>query len=633
MPLDLNHPSHKFVALLALACALGAGSLSAFDLRAFPTSADTVRIVQEGFEPSKKRLELALSQMPDPAKLKSLGGWLDLWRWTDLLSRDASEENASLAQRHFFREKSTGRIYFLTLDQTPPSTLEEIDRTTARKLASEAPARAEMTRSLLPVNTLLPSGTLAAIAGPELIRHALSSPGFSRTFFSTISPRDHLGIVLKNLRTIQEAHPSDFMEFQNLAIALAVVNDSAVHPAWPHAQVNRELVPIDIPPVSTQFARWVEAAKRGDLLLDIREIPPDQLKFMVDAFVSPTEISWARKYVRHPRSRFSRAFDEIRYREDRIKAGLFEWKSSAYTLAAIQKEGGICVDQAYFAMLAGKANGLPTLFFTGQGSDGGHAWFGYLRGENRWELDCGRHSRQNYAVGQALDPQTWQPVSDHELKLLAASFRSKPKFTDSMNLVAISKILESNGNLVGAASALEQARKACPENPEPWNASADFLERTGASIAERIEIHKDAIRRFSSSPDIKVHHQLALANLQRASGDTFAARNTETLVVRQNKSKRSDLSVEVASMKVQEALAKGDIDKAALEFHKQLQTIGKKGGGDFVKEVGLPFVQALISTKNNRRAKMTVDTMRQKFTPTPASPLDRALNEMEVMCR
>ena len=116
----MNHTSKKLIATLAIAWVLGAGSLPAFDLRAFPTSADTDRIVEEGFEPSKKRLELALAQIPDPAKLKSLGGWLDLWRWTDLLSRDASEENASLAQRHFFREKSTGRIFFLTLDQIPP---------------------------------------------------------------------------------------------------------------------------------------------------------------------------------------------------------------------------------------------------------------------------------------------------------------------------------------------------------------------------------------------------------------------------------------------------------------------------------------------------------------------------------
>ncbi len=284
-------------------------------------------------------------------------------------------------------------------------------------------------------------------------------------------------------------------------------------------------------------------------------------------------------------------------------------------------------------MLAGKANGLPTLFFTGQGSDGGHAWFGYLRGEDRWELDCGRYSQQNYAVGRALDPQTWQPVSDHELKLLAASVRNTPKFTRSVDLAAMAGILESAGLADRAAGSLAQAREACPENHMTWDASAAFLERNNAASAERMAIHKEAIARFASAPDIKVRHQLALATLQRATGDAASAQKTESLVVRQNKNKRSDLSVGVASMQVQAALDRGDIDTAALEFHKKLQTIGKKGGGDFVKEVGLPFVHALLSSGNKTRAKRTIYIMRQKFTPLPSSPLDRALLEMEAQCR
>lgn len=603
--------------------------LAAFELRNPPSPEDAEQIFAHGFAEAKKRLEKELVSVPDPKKIPSLGPWLTLWRWTDLLSRDAAEQNAALAKRHFFREKATGKIYFLPLDQSPPPSLEEIDLSTARKIISEAPARAEMTRALLPPGTSLPNGSLASIAGKEFVHHALRSTTFSTTFFASISPRDHLAFVLKNLRTIWEANPEDFIEFQNLAIALAVVNDSALHPSWPHPQVKRDLVAIEVPPVATQFSRWVNAARSGQLLLDIRTLPPDQLKFIVDVFVSPSEIAWARKFVRHPRSRFSRTFDDVRYREDRIKRGEFIWTTSPYTLETIRKEGGICVDQAYFAMLAGKANGLPTLFFTGQGTDGGHAWFGYLRSEDRWELNCGRYSQQNYAVGRALDPQTWQPVSDHELKLLAASFRNKPKFTESMNLIAMASILESAGLIDQAETTLTQARQSCPENPEAWEASLAFLERSEPSPARRITLHGEAIRRFASTPDLKVRHQLALASLQRASGDESSATKTESLVLSQNKNKRSDLSVGVASMKVQTALDQGDWDKAALEFYKQLQAIGKVGGGNFVKEVGIPFVHALASAGQKQRAKRAIATMRQKILPAPNSPLDRALKEME----
>ena len=46
-----------------------------------------------------------------------------------------------------------------------------------------------------------------------------------------------------------------------------------------------------------------------------------------------------------------------------------------------------------------------------------------MKSDNRWELDCGRYKNQNYAVGQALDSQTWLPVSDHELEVRVKGFR------------------------------------------------------------------------------------------------------------------------------------------------------------------------------------------------------------------
>jgi hypothetical protein len=95
------------------------------------------------------------------------------------------------------------------------------------------------------------------------------------------------------------------------------------------------------------------------------------------------------------------------------------WTQGTYLLANIEVAGGICTDQSYFACIAGKAKGIPTLYFAGQGQDGGHAWFGYLRGNGKWELDAGRFFNQRYTVGQALDPQTWLPVTDHELLYLS----------------------------------------------------------------------------------------------------------------------------------------------------------------------------------------------------------------------
>jgi hypothetical protein len=451
--------------------------------------------------------------------------------------------------------------------------------------------------------------------------------------FSTLTDHDYTPLVLKNLRDIREAHPAKWREYQNLAIALAVVNDAAVPDFWPHIQVTPSLVPKEIPPVPTQFVRWVEANESGRLELDLRKLSPDQIKFIIDAFVSPSELDWARKNVRFSRSNFDRAFSEVAYRPERIKMKRFFWKASPYTLENIRRMGGICVDQAYYAMIAGKAHGLPTLFFTGQGKDGGHAWFGYLRRDDKWELDIGRYSQQNYAVGQALDPQTWLPISDHQLQLLAARFRDKPEFNASMNDLAVASIFEKNGDPGRADAAYASAVQTCPQNPDAWQQHGEFLARINAPLEDRKKFHEDAIRRLGSSPDLKVRHQTAIANLHREAGDQSSANKVEQSIVTQNRRNRTDLSVGVAAQKVNAAIAAGNLDEAASEFHRQLYSIGKSGGGDFVKQVGVPFLEALMKNGKNTRARRTIDTMRQQLTPEPGSLLDMALRELEQSTR
>ena len=95
--------------------------------------------------------------------------------------------------------------------------------------------------------------------------------------------------------------------------------------------------------------------------------------------------------------------------------------SPTYTLEDIKNNGGICVDQAYYATILGKGRGIPTLYFHGQGASGGHAWFGYLSHGGKWELDCGRYESQNYPKGYAVDPQTWQRIDDTILILPTSS--------------------------------------------------------------------------------------------------------------------------------------------------------------------------------------------------------------------
>jgi tetratricopeptide (TPR) repeat protein len=467
----------------------------------------------------------------------------------------------------------------------------------------------------------------------DLARELVSDPVISRMFFSTLCEQDSVPQTLKILGSIRAAHPKKWREYASLAIAIALVNDAPVPPSWPHHQVNPQLVPKTVLPVEQQFSRWVTANEAQQLLLDPRKLSPSQLKFVVDAFVTEDELVWARKNVRLTRATFEKAYFQISYSRDRLQAQKYDWDSGAYTLEAIRKQGGICVDQAYYAAIAGKALGLPTLFFTGQGSEGGHAWFGYMRSDDRWEIDCGRYSQQNFTVGEALDPQTWQPISNHELELLAARFRDKPEFTASMNTVAVANILENVGESQRAGQAFEKAVQLCPKNPDAWLAVAGFFERSGAPAKKRIALHEQAATQFANQADLKVFHQQALANIYQEMGDTSSLKKIEQLILSQNRLKRSDLSVGMAASQLSTLLEAGNIPEAEKLFRRQIHSLGQAGGGNFYYDIAEPYIRFLIAKGDKSEARRNIDLVRRKLATDSSVILGASLDELEASAK
>lgn len=470
-------------------------------------------------------------------------------------------------------------------------------------------------------------------AGSGLAKELLGDPAISRMFFSTLSEQDSMPRVLDNLDSIRMAHPQKWKEYGGLAIAIAVVNDVPVPQGWPHHQVAPQLVPVSILPVDQQFSRWVTANEARQLLLDPRKLSPSQLKFVVDAFITDDELLWARKNVRLTRSTFEKAYFQINYSHERLQAQQYDWTGGPYTLGAIRKQGGICVDQAYYASMAGKALGLPTLFFTGQGSDGGHAWFGYMRSDDQWEIDCGRYSQHNYATGEALDPQTWQPISDHELELLAARFRDKPEFAASMNTLAVAEILEKSGDNPRAGQAYEKAIQLCPQNADAWSATADFLQRREAPAKERILFHERAKTQFVNQADLKVLHQQALIAIYQEQGDADSVKKIEQQILSQNKRKRSDLSVNMAANQLNAMVAEGNMAEAEKLFRRQVHSLSQTGGGNFYYDVAEPYIRVLIEKGDKNKARRNIDLIRRKLAPQAGGILDAAMNELETAAK
>lgn len=620
----------RLAAALLVALSTVAGAL---DVRRPPTPADVDSLIAQGLPAARDSLAAALVAAYQPGRMGVSGSsgnpaftsWLTLWRWCDVLTRSGDDEMARLLRRHLFDDPKTGNLTFV--GSGCESDLKAITEAAAAGMAQDPPG--EILRQLLPDGAQPVRGPLSDLLPCELVAEFLKDDAFSRAFFSTLSGDDYLPLVIANLRDIRAADPKNWKNYRQLAIAIAVVNDSKPPGFWPHEQVVQSLVPREQLPVAGQFAAWVAANESGGTLLDLKKLSAGQLKFVVDAFVRQDELAWARKNIRLPVAGFDKAFPMVSYRNDRLVKQQYSWEEDPYLLETIRARGGICVDQAYFAMLCGKAKGLPTLFFTGQGADGGHAWFGYMKADDRWALDCARYATQNYATGHALDPQTWKTISDHDLRLLAASFRDRPEYSASVNDLAMAGIIERAGDSALAARAYESAVRTCVMNPAAWSARGDFLVRSGVPPAERKKFYEAALIQFAGNADLKSGYQQALAGVARELGDTAAADQLERLILLQNKRKRSDLSVGVVARQMRSLLDAGKLDEAGKEFRRQVSSLADTGGGNLFYDVAAPYIMALLDAGKKAEAGKALALVRKKLSPEKDGILDGEIRALE----
>ncbi len=619
------------VRMLAVTALLTAPALRAQNVQTAPLDSDRAYVPNLGWREAADQIGAALRKAYRPGRSgmtssvanRAFRSWLLIQQWSELLARDESAELARFIGQHLFTGAagSERKFTFVGPGLTPPDTLTPLDDTTLQSIVTNPDLIKSLTDDLLPAGYTPRTGPLATHLDPDFLAAMVADEDFLRAFFATLSDRDFTPLVLANLESIWKSHRADWKGYRHLAIAIAVVLDASPPANWPHHQVEPSEVPIVIPAPPDWFAFWVDANAGSKLYNDLRQLEPEQLKFVIDAPLDPAEYAWAQDNAKFPRTDFGRAFSSIEYDYPRLPARQYDWPGGPYTLAAIASKGGICVDQAYFAMVAGKARGLPTLYFVGQGTDGGHAWFGYMKGADRWDLDCGRYQNQGYAVGTALDPQSWLPINDHALESLAKNFRRTPDYLASQADLAMAALFEENADRPAALAALDSSIGTSPANDNAWDAKTAFL--ADAPAAQQITHHEAALANFANDEDIKARHQLALANLARASGNETAAQQYENNLISQNRRDRSDLAIKVAAQRIV-ALAKDDkTDEALTEYRTAIQRLGKAGGGSFFYEIVRPLATALAAQNNPQAAKAVLQEARTTLNPESDSILEK----------
>ncbi|MET0262564.1 MAG: hypothetical protein ABW223_06685 [Rariglobus sp.] len=469
----------------------------------------------------------------------------------------------------------------------------------------------------------LPDEPIAAKLKPDTITWLLGERVFSESFFSLLSPYDCLPRVAATLQELRAADPVRFGDYAQLGLAIALVYDAEPPPHWPHWQVSKKVLPRQLPPALAAFRFLVDADQRKVTLQRLNSLPAAELKFVVDIVAPFPELIWAQQTVRFPLAEWVKSYESVRYRIDRIEAEQYVWPGDRYDLQEIRREGGICVDQAYFATQSGKARGVPTLLFSGAGRDGRHAWFGYLGLGRKWELDGGRYAEQRYVIGVADDPQTWMPLSDHELGFLSEGFRRLPPYKQSWSHQVFAELYLKMNNPKAAATAARRAVNYERRNLDAWQ----LLLTASSSEAPRVRegLLTEAAQAMQRYPDLNGRFIRELAASLRARGESSAAEFEERALVRRGRSGgRTDVGVDQAVLLMDQAAPA----EATHVYRQVLQQYGPSGGMDFYDRVTRPMVDRLIAGKRKGDALQILTQTRSTLKPEVGSQLDRELKAL-----
>jgi len=484
------------------------------------------------------------------------------------------------------------------------------------------------------------AGTYEATAAPlgaglsrELQAWLIASPKFSAEFFAILSPVDYLPKAFEILNDLFRREPVRFRSYASLALALAVVYDVPPHPFFPHAQVTAQALPRGFPPAVAAFAWWLKQEETGRTYHHLSRLGAEELKFVVDASAPFAELEWAQGGVNLPLGQLSRAYNLVRYRRERVTNDRPVWPGNSYQLPEILKQGGICSDQAYFATQVGKARGVPTILIYGAGNAGRHAWFGYLDGNQTWQLDAGRYAEQRFVTGYARDPQTWAQFTDHDLQFLSERFRQLPSYKQSVLHQCFAAEYLAAGHAAAASLAARKAVNYERRNEKAWEtllAAARQEGRDGRTIERLL---REASLAFQRYPDLEARYANRVAESLRARGETSAAAAEERRVSLKHKGERGDIGVAQARELLARAIATQPLPGQIQAYNSAVDLHGLGAGMAFFDQVVAPFFEHLLGLNQKAEALRAVERAKRTLQVQPGTQLATELEGLIAKVR
>ncbi|MCA9305852.1 MAG: hypothetical protein KDA16_04940 [Phycisphaerales bacterium] len=338
----------------------------------------------------------------------------------------------------------------------------------------------------------------------ERLRYLRDNDTLARTLAFLVDEKaDILAGVYNTLDTLRGAQGKDdrLNEFATLTAAVCVVHDLPLV-----RQINENQVTSESPEKIWKFY----AGNEKKMYYGLKGVPGELLVFVVDNPATLNEINWALSNYSGNRAIgkqfFSIAYDYEHFLHNKKK----KVTELGFNLPNIKKYGGVCADQAYFAVTVGKSIGVPAVYTTGRGGQVGHAWVGYLEKQGRtaaWNFDEGRYEEYQGVRGNTEDPQRKGMISDSDVSVLAEMIGASPRdvrrataFLDAarrMDDLARSRgypppapagldDMKARGAAIGdQLNLIEQSLRLCPGYTNSWHRVADLARARRLSLDDK----------------------------------------------------------------------------------------------------------------------------------------------------
>lgn len=249
---------------------------------------------------------------------------------------------------------------------------------------------------------------------PAMLAFLRASPNLAGDLLFTLDPeREDPAKALALLERLRAGRDASLEKHASLVAAVCLVHDQPLKRRFNENTVEGP----DGAVVLDYFIR-----NAGRMYYGTSDLPPELMVHVVDVTPGVDELAWSLdRHAGH--NDVGGLFRTIRYDYESLLGGREKGATAqGYTLQNIHRFGGVCVDQAYFAVMSGKSIGVPTAYVRARAAQAGHAWVGFLQRSGngaRWNFDTGRYDAYKGLKGEVIDPQTGEQTSDGELTLAA----------------------------------------------------------------------------------------------------------------------------------------------------------------------------------------------------------------------